>query len=444
MSFLLRSFIGVFFLMLIFGFSGGFVFAAQDMSAVEQQKTDLQKQLDQIEAQIAQYEKDLVNIKGEKNTLTNKIKQLQTQQASLSLRIKETSLQVEEMEQQITVTKSFIEQNELRTEALKVEVAESLRQIQTNDHRPFLYVFFSEHTLFDALSEVQQFTQVADGLNVLIDQLQKTRENLALQKQRLDTEQDHVEKLLAVQTLQQQALKGSVNEQSTLLTQTKGKEKNYQASLTETQKQAAQIRTRLYQLLDVGKQITFGQAVEIAVWVSEQTGVRAAFLLAVLSQESNLGKNVGTCNRPGDPESKSWKVIMKPTRDQEPFKTITAELGLDPDTTAVSCPMRDKKGNQVGWGGAMGPAQFIPSTWMGYRAKVTNITGKTANPWDIRDAFIASALKLGADGAKTKEGEWAAAMRYFSGSTNVRFRFYGDQVVARANAYQEDIDALGK
>jgi peptidoglycan hydrolase CwlO-like protein len=432
MSFLLRSFIGVFFLMLIFGFSGGFVFAAQDMSAVEQQKTDLQKQLDQIEAQIAQYEKDLVNIKGEKNTLTNKIKQLQTQQASLSLRIKETSLQVEEMEQQITVTKSFIEQNELRTEALKVEVAESLRQIQTNDHRPFLYVFFSEHTLFDALSEVQQFTQVADGLNVLIDQLQKTRENLALQKQRLDTEQDHVEKLLAVQTLQQQALKGSVNEQSTLLTQTKGKEKNYQASLTETQKQAAQIRTRLYQLLDVGKQITFGQAVEIAVWVSEQTGVRAAFLLAVLSQESNLGKNVGTCNRPGDPESKSWKVIMKPTRDQEPFKTITAELGLDPDTTAVSCPMRDKKGNQVGWGGAMGPAQFIPSTWMGYRAKVTNITGKTANPWDIRDAFIASALKLGADGAKTKEGEWAAAMRYFSGSTNVRFRFYGDQVVARA------------
>lgn len=444
MSLLARSFIGVFSLMLFFGLSGGFVFAAEDMAAVEQQKTALQQQLDQIEAQIAQYEKDLVNIKGEKNTLTNKIKQLQTQQASLSLRIKETSLQVEDMEQQITVTKSFIEQNELRTEALKVEVAKSLREIQANDHRPFLYIFFSEHTLFDALSEVQQFTQVADGLNVLIDQLQKTRENLVVQKQRLDTEQDHVEKLLAVQTLQQQALKGSVKEQSTLLTQTKGKEKNYQASLTETQKQAAQIRTRLYQLLDVGKQITFGQAVEIAVWVSEQTGVRAAFLLAVLSQESNLGKNVGTCNRPGDPPEKGWKVIMKPTRDQEPFKTITAELGLDPDTTAVSCPMRDKKGNQVGWGGAMGPAQFIPSTWMGYRAKVTNITGKTANPWDIRDAFIASALKLGADGAKTKEGEWAAAMRYFSGSTNVRFRFYGDQVVARANAYQEDMDALAK
>lgn len=414
------------------------------MQAVEQEKSQLQQQLQQIENQIAQYEKDLVHIKGEKNTLQNKIKLLQKQQATLALKLKETALEVKDMELQIGDTKGFIDKNELRTMTLKSEIAEALRQMNKNDRRTFLFILFSENTLFDALSEMQQFAQVTSGLDVLMDQLHKTHEDLVAQKQRLDAEQDHVQKLLVVQTLQQQALVGSVKEQSTLLTQTKGKEKNYQASLTDSQKQAAKIRTRLYQLLDVGKQITFGQAVDIATWVSAQTGVRASFLLAILTQESNLGKNVGTCNRPGDPVSKSWKTIMKPERDQEPFKTITSELGMDPDTTAVSCPMHDKKGNQIGWGGAMGPAQFIPSTWMGYRAKVANITGKTANPWDIRDAFIASALKLGADGATSKKGEWAAAMRYFSGSTNVRFRFYGDQVVAQAEQYQEDIQAMGK
>jgi hypothetical protein len=348
------------------------------------------------------------------------------------------------MESQITDTKSAIEKNQQKTGELKDQVAETLRQMNKNDRRTLLFVFFSEHTFFDALSEIEQFTQVNSELDVLIDQLKKTNEDLIAHKERLGAEQDHVQNLLSVQTLQQQALSGSVKEQSSLLTQTKGKEANYQTVLKDTKKQAAQIRARLYQLLDVGKQITFGQAVEIATWVSAQTGVRASFLLAVLTQESNLGKNVGTCNRPGDPPEKSWKVIMKPTRDQEPFKTITEELGMDPDTTAVSCPMRDKNGKQVGWGGAMGPAQFIPSTWMGYRAKVTNITGKVANPWDIRDAFIASAIKLGADGAKTKAGEWAAAMKYFSGSTNVRFRFYGDQVVAQAEEYQKDMDAIGK
>lgn len=135
---------------------------------------------------------------------------------------------------------------------------------------------------------------------------------------------------------------------------------------------------------------------------------------------------------------------MKPTRDHEPFLTITKELGMDPDITPVSCPMRDKNGNQIGWGGAMGPAQFIPSTWMGYKSKIENITGKTANPWDIRDAFIASAIKLAADGATSKSGEWTAAMKYFSGSTNIKYRFYGDNVVATADKYQADIDALNK
>ena len=133
---------------------------------------------------------------------------------------------------------------------------------------------------------------------------------------------------------------------------------------------------------------------------------------------------------------------MKPERDHQSFLTIMGELGMDPDITPVSCPMKDSKGKQIGWGGAMGPAQFIPSTWMGYRGMGSAITGKPANPWDIRDAFLASALKLGADGAKTKEGEWAAAMRYFSGSTNLAYRFYGDNVVATAEKYQTDIDNL--
>ena len=133
---------------------------------------------------------------------------------------------------------------------------------------------------------------------------------------------------------------------------------------------------------------------------------------------------------------------MKPERDQEPFKAITAELGLNPDTTPVSCPMRAKDGSRIGWGGAMGPAQFIPSTWQGYKGKVSAITGKIADPWDIRDAFIASAVKLAADGAVSREGEWAAAMRYFSGSTNTKYRFYGDSVVARADEYEEDIKEL--
>ncbi len=440
--------IACFFVVIACFFStSAFVFANTaplTMQQVQDEKAQLQQQLQDIENQIAQYEKDLVNIKGQKNTLANKITQLKKQQATLSLRMKSTSLQISDMTRQISNTQALIDRNTARIVTLQSQVADDLQWMFQNDHHSLFFLLLSKHTLFDFLAELQNMKLISIGLNALLSQTHQANEELTKDKQALNDQQEIIEQLLSVQQLQQQQLSGSVGEQNTLLKETKGKEKNYQVALSDTQKQAAKIRTRLYQLLDVGKQITFGQAVDIAKWVSGQTGVRASFVLAILTQESNLGRNVGTCNRPGDPASKGWKVIMKPTRDQEPFLQITKELGLDPDTTAVSCPMHDKKGNQIGWGGAMGPAQFIPSTWMGYKDKVTAITGKSANPWDIKDAFLASAIKLAAGGAKSESGEWAAAMRYFSGSTNVRFRFYGDNVVATAAQYQKDMDALAK
>jgi len=38
---------------------------------------------------------------------------------------------------------------------------------------------------------------------------------------------------------------------------------------------------------------------------------------------------------------------MKPDRDQNPFLQITQKLGMDPDSTPVSCPMY-QNGQRVG------------------------------------------------------------------------------------------------
>ena len=294
--------------------------------------------------------------------------------------------------------------------------------------------------------DVEAYMQVSEGLQILMKEFKATKAQLEAQVAALAEQQDDNKNLLSLTLLQQQTLVNSVSEQNTLLTKTKGRETEYQKEIANNKQRAIEIRSRIYQLLGVSQNITFGQAVEIATWVSQQTGVRAAFLLAVLTQESNLGKNVGTCNRPGDPPEKSWRVIMKPERDQEPFLAITKELGMNPDETPVSCPMRNKDGSQLGWGGAMGPAQFIPSTWQGYKARVSAFTGNSpANPWDIRDAFVAAAILLKANGADgTKTGEWKAAMRYFSGGTNPAYSFYGDSVAELAEGYADDIATLAQ
>ena len=132
---------------------------------------------------------------------------------------------------------------------------------------------------------------------------------------------------------------------------------------------------------------------------------------------------------------------MKPSRDYEPYLRITKELGLDPDTMPLSCPYKG------GYGGAMGPAQFIPSTWEGMQSAVARLTGNNPpNPWNAIDAFAASGLylrDLGAAGG-SYSAERKAALRYYAGSnwSNPKNAFYGNEVMAIATKYQSQIDIL--
>ncbi len=97
----------------------------------------------------------------------------------------------------------------------------------------------------------------------------------------------------------------------------------------------------------------------------------------------------------------------------------------------------------------MGPAQFLPSTWMGYRDRVAKITGNNPpSPWNILDSFVAAALLLTANGAdaRTYNAEWKAAMMYFAGGNwnKESLRFYGDDIMAIAQSFQKDIEVLEK
>jgi hypothetical protein len=206
-----------------------------------------------------------------------------------------------------------------------------------------------------------------------------------------------------------------------------------------------EIRSKNFELLSEPNALTFGEAIDTANWVSTITSIRPAFLLSIFQEELKLEKsdlcyltdfNTGEGIRISD-NTKIGKV-MKPDRDIQPFLNITKKLGKDPSKTLVTCPM------SFGWGGAMGPADFIPSTWMEYKPKIEKLTGKPADPWNIQDAFLAAGLYLSDSGAKTKtqRGEWDAAMIYFSGSANSPYTWYADGAMKIANEIQVDIDKI--
>jgi len=112
----------------------------------------------------------------------------------------------------------------------------------------------------------------------------------------------------------------------------------------------------------------------------------------------------------------------------------------------------------------MGPSQFIPSTWAIYGGitktgsgwtysegadaiRRINGTGAPANPFNNRDAFIATALLLRDNGATGNyASDRTAALRYYAGwggASNPANAFYGDGVMNRKAKFEGQIKILG-
>lgn len=334
---LFLSGVAVFLLLVNFGLTAPIAHAADPT------RTELEQQLKDIEDQINQFQKQLATTAAEKQKLAAKIKNLRTEQTVLRLQIKKTSLTIDNLDSQLTDTQKAINKTLAKAAILQDELTALLKQMRQTDDSMFLS-FFSDGGFQTALQDFKNYSALSASIADITSATKAIQDELSNHKQTLSDQQDQAKQMLSIKTIQQKALIDKLGEESNLLTVTKGKESTYQALLSDKQKEAAQIRSRIYDLFEASKTINFGEAVSIAQFVEKQTGVRAAFLLAILTQESNLGKNVGTCNRAGDPPEKSWKVIMKPDRDQDPFVTITNELVLNIDVTPVSCPMKDKKG----------------------------------------------------------------------------------------------------
>jgi len=414
-------------------------------ATTEEERKQMEKELAEIEAQIAKYEKELQSTTKEKTSLQNTINTLKAQANKLSLQIKSTKTQITSLTGKIKDTEIAIDNTLNNINDTKQELASLIQAFYELSSKSQAEIILANNTLSEYFTEVNSLNLIDIKINDKLEELHKLNKDLNVQKTDLNDKKGDAQNMLQIQLLQQNELDKTKKEKDSLLTATKNKEATYQQILSEQRKKANELRSRIYKLVGIQTKVTFGEALDIATWAGNLVGVRPALLLAILTQETNLGQNVGTCNRPTDPPNKSYKVIMNP-KDHNYFLQITQELGMNPEATPISCPMYEK-GKQVGWGGAMGPAQFIPRTWTTYKNRISSVTGKNPpNPWDIKDAFVACALYVGDYGAKsqTYDGEWRSAMIYFSGSTNTRFRFYGDNVMAIAKRYQADIDAIKK
>lgn len=409
-------------------------------------KVLLQKCSDFYDQQSAALQEDITKTSQQKNTLANQIAGLKKKIQNLDYQINQSTVKVKGLNVQIDETQRSINETSDQIGDSQNQIANILRSVYEEDKKPALVILL-EGDLSDFFSNLVYLESLNSKVNDLVESTKSLQSYLQGQKVKMDGEVDSLQKTIALQSLQKQENQKNQKQQQEYLNLTEAQYQQQLQDKKELEEKSAKIRALLFQIVGVSKAPTFGEALEVAKSAAALSGVRPAYLLAIISQESAIGRNVGQCVLVDSVTGNGKRIstgasvirIMKPTRDVPPFLDITKALGRDPYDTPVSCWIPAYvSGQPYGWGGAMGPAQFIPSTWKLFEDRLKTLLGTTPDPWSIKDSFTAAGLYLSDLGAsaQTSAKESSAASRYYGGSSS-----YARSVMSRASCIQTFMDS---
>ncbi len=381
------------------------------LAACEKLIEEEEKRLQSQQFQISETEYDIVLI--------------DTEVKKAELNIRSSDLAIHKLNQEIGNKEETIDEFGERISLHQRNLKDVLQKLNESESFGLLNVLLSESSVSGYFTRENEYESLQKKIEESIEDINLLRARLeggvrVLSEQKGEREAIRVNQKVSVNQIEFQKKK-----KEEILSFQRKLEDQIEEVITVKESRAAEIRNRLFELRGGGA-IPFSEAVEYAELAERVTGVRPAYLLGLIKHESDLGKNVGTG---------SWRIDMHPTRDRPIFPYIADVLSFDPDELKVSA------NPGFGWGGAMGPAQFIPSTWVCYGGFVNERTG-TCNR-TISVLKQTGVLKIGSRGSDVKRLQIFLNKNGFKvansgpGSPGNETSIYGSKVADAVSRFQE-------
>src|SRR3989344_3153250 len=271
--------------------AGGFVHA---QALTEQDKERLRAEYDQLQIEIAQWQRVLDDARAKKNTIQGDVTALDAQIKKAQAEISQRNITISTLAGEINQKTKTIATLEQRLEDGRQSLAKMLREKNEVDRASLAVLVLSAGSLSEFFADVDAIDSLNAQLQLHFDELRGVRTETQKEKEQLALRQNRERDARYEVEVKKKQIDENKKEKTELLTVAKQEEKAYQEVLAERQRRAEAIRSALFELRDT-EGISFATALEYASVASQQTGVRAAFILGILRQESNLGANVGQC-----------------------------------------------------------------------------------------------------------------------------------------------------
>lgn len=366
---------------------------------------DLEKKIEKEEDAKVKLEAELGNIQRSVNTTQADIQKTESA-------IKEAIENINRQKRELELISGRIE--------LQREVLRNLfQEYYYNQKEPLIYTMLNERDLFLVFSEADHIVTLNHKVFEAIEDIKNSKVEIEKQKENIESSKENHEKLL---DLKQDQKKDLLSEKA-----------ETQQDISEREATIGDLRAKLDKLRSnisgyLGKAYDAKDVEDAAKFASKASGVRKDFILGMLVVESDLGRFTGGCYA---------KDSRMSGNRLELFKDICKELDYDWKKRKVSCPPKSYKGT----GGAMGVAQFMSDTWMGYKSSIAKNTGHNPpDPWNLTDGVMAMGLKLARGGATKKSGECNAAKLYLSGTTSSTYNWYCKKVLYWADNYESKLN----
>ena len=360
---------------------------------------ETRKNLDQELVKI----KDLTETKKETDiqvrTLAKEINALDNEINSAQKNLEITYKDIESIKLELSETRTYITILEQTIRAQKALIKEYVSSLYVQKDISLFEVILSQNQLSDLLGSVQKTGVMQDSITESILLITAKEKEIVAEKKHLFDKEEELMALKQSQEQQKSLLQQNQEDKETLLAQTKGQQSEYEALLKESFATKQNLLNSIKVLNGADGRpgaISLEEAYTMAVADVARLGnkIRPEYLVGVMKIESGLGGNVGRSfykdSLSGCAAREGNTTKLNFAREEQSFEKITSELGVPLTQPVSGCPYP----KYIGTGGAMGPAQIMPATWLGYKVKLESLKGGSVNPWSMEDAMLAMGMIL--------------------------------------------------